>query len=335
MAGDARLAGAVVDVNAPIGGSLRTGGANVTIGPLTEIGGRLDAGGANVSMIGHVHGAARLAGASIVFNGQTDGPLTLAGEHIVVGSLAHIGGDLTIYSRQDAEIDPAAVITGATQRYEPPAEWRNIPSWAFGFCLAGAMVLGTILAGIVLMLFGGRLFITALDHARLRPVSTILIGVVTLILVPAVAIILSATVVGLPIGLALLLALPLLFVFGHPIAAAGIAAGIFVRNSGPVGIARGAPLRHPRRHHHRAHQPHSVGGTAGCRRRGGAGRRRIGAHRRRPAAHAGATAAATRAAASRAAAASRRAATTSSATAASTGAASRRRSQQPPEQPAS
>ncbi len=100
------------------------------------------------------------------------------------------------------------------------------------------MVLGTILSGIVLMLFGGRLFLTALDHARLRPVSTILIAVITLILVPAIAIILAATGVGIPIGLALLLALPLLFIFGQPIAAAGIAAGVFVRSPGPIGIAR-------------------------------------------------------------------------------------------------
>ncbi len=238
VTGDAGLCGAVVEINAPIGGNLRTGGANVTIGPLTDIAGRLDAGGANVSMSGHVHGAARLAGATVIFNGRTDGPLTLAGEHVVVGSFARIGGDLTVYSRQDPEIAPEAVVNGAVHRFGPPAEWRNIPSWAFGFVLAGAMVLGTILAGIVLMLFGGRLFLTALDHARLRPVSTILIGVITLVLVPAVAAILGATVVGLPVGIALMLALPLLFVFGHPIAAAGIAAGIFVRNPGPIGIAR-------------------------------------------------------------------------------------------------
>ena len=56
------------------------------------------------------------------------------------------------------------------------------PKLGVGFCLAGAMVLGhpgRHRADAVRR----RLFITALDHARLRPVSTILIGLVTLILV--------------------------------------------------------------------------------------------------------------------------------------------------------
>jgi hypothetical protein len=113
-----------------------------------------------------------------------------------------------------------------------------VSSWLWSPICAAAMVLGALLAGIVLMLFGGRLFLTALDYARLRPVSTIVIGIVTLILVPVIAAILGATVVGLPIALALLLAMPLFFVFGLPVAAAGIAAGIFVRTPGPIGVFR-------------------------------------------------------------------------------------------------
>ncbi len=190
-------------------------------------------------MAGHVSGDARLVGAVVTFSGEATGSVVLVGEHVVIGPRAHIGGNLVIYSRNDAEVAATAVIDGTVTRAKPPEPLRAVPSWAWGFLLAGAMVLGTVLAGIVLMLFGGRLFLTAVDYARLRPVSTFLIGIVTLVLVPAVAAILGATVVGLPIGVALMLVLPLLFVFGHPVAAAGIAAGIFVRTSGPIGILRG------------------------------------------------------------------------------------------------
>jgi hypothetical protein len=237
--GDARVAGGSVSIDATIGGSLRACAANLTVGSLTEIAGSVGVVGANLSVAGHIAGDAKLAGAVVTFNGQADKSLTIVGDTVVVGPQARIGGDLTVYSRHAPEIADTAVIGGTVKRMEPPAELSAVPDWAWSFGFAIAMVLGIILAGIVLMLFGGRLFISALDHARLRPVSTIIIGIVTLILVPAVAALLSATVVGLPIGFALMLALPLLFVFGLPVAAAGIAAGIFVRTPGPVGIARG------------------------------------------------------------------------------------------------
>ncbi len=113
-----------------------------------------------------------------------------------------------------------------------------MPPWIFWLAAAAAVAIGTVLAGIVLMLLGGQVFATATDHARLRPVTSFVIGLVTVILVPAIAIILMATAVGLSVGLAILLALPLLFVFGHAVAAAGIGAGIFVRTTAPIGIAR-------------------------------------------------------------------------------------------------
>jgi hypothetical protein len=108
--------------------------------------------------------------------------------------------------------------------------------WALALALAVAI--GTLIAGILLMLFGGRLFTTATDHARLRPLSSFLIGLVTVILIPAIAAILMATVAGITTGIALLLAMPLLFVLGHAVAAAGVAAGIFVRSAAPLGPGR-------------------------------------------------------------------------------------------------
>ena len=237
--GDARIAGGAVSIDATIGGSLRACAANLIVGPLAEIAGSLGVVGANVTVGGHVAGEAKLAGAVVTFNGQADKSMVIAGDTVIVGPQARIGGDLTVYSRHEPQIAETAVIGGTVKRMEPPAEFSAVPDWVWSFAFAIAMVLGTILAGIVLLLFGGRLFISALDHARLRPVSTFLIGIVTLILVPAVAALLSATVVGLPIGFALMLALPLLFVFGLPVASAGIAAGIFVRTPGPVGVARG------------------------------------------------------------------------------------------------
>ena len=47
-----------------------------------------------------------------------------------------------------------------------------------------------------------------------------------------------ATVVGISAGIAILLLLPILTVFGHAVAAAGIASGIFVRDRSELGPVR-------------------------------------------------------------------------------------------------
>jgi hypothetical protein len=102
--------------------------------------------------------------------------------------------------------------------------------------LGVAVVLGTLVAGIVLMLFGGHVFTTATEHVRHRPLSSFLFGILTAVLVPFIALVLCLTVVGLSVGVALFLLLPFLTVFGHAVAAAGIAAGVLLRRPGELGI---------------------------------------------------------------------------------------------------
>ena len=58
-------------------------------------------------------------------------------------------------------------------------------------------VLGTLLTGIVAMIFGPRAFVEASENARLRPISSILLGLLTLILIPIIGIILIGTVIGI------------------------------------------------------------------------------------------------------------------------------------------
>ena len=237
IGGDVDLAGGAVDVNSAIGGNLRAGGATVSIGKEATVAGTLSAGGANVVFDGHVTGPVNLGGAVVLFNGTADGPVSIAGAHVVIGSGAHIGGDLTIQSAGNAVITDGATIAGKVSRVQPP-EWST-PPWAWRLGLAVAIAIGTVLTGIVLILFGGRIFITATEHARHRPMSSFLIGLLVVLLIPAVAIILMATLVGLSVGFSILLLMPAILVFGHAVAAAGIATGLLVRSVGPLGLGRG------------------------------------------------------------------------------------------------
>lgn len=234
VGGDVSLAGAVIQTSVQTNGRMRAGAAALTFGDATEIGGGLQAGGGVVTIAGHIAGKVEAMGGQITFDAVADSPVELSGEHIVIGPTARITGDLTVRSRNDPKIEPGAVITGQVITIAPPTWWQMAP-WMWMLAIASAIAAGTVLAGIVLMLFGGRVFMTATDHVRHRPLSSFLFGILALILIPFVGAVLMATVVGITIGLGIFLLLPFLVVGGHAVAAAGIASGLFIRRQGEIG----------------------------------------------------------------------------------------------------
>jgi hypothetical protein len=230
--------GAVLTINAVIGGNLKAGGAVLTVGPGSDIAGSFEGGAANLRVGGHIAGPVNVGGALVTFNARTDGSVEINGGKVVIGAPARIGGDLIVRSMNDPEIDPAAEIGGQVRRIAPPQWWWPLSPWAQAALFAGFVAVGTIVTGIILMLFGGRVLATATDHVRLRPGSSLLLGLATAVLIPVIAAIVMATVVGFSAGIAVLLLLPVLAVFGHAVAAAGIASGIFVRDRGVLGPVR-------------------------------------------------------------------------------------------------
>lgn len=238
VANNIDLGGAVVHVGAAVGGRLRVGGAVVTLGPGADIGGRLQGGAASMQVGGHIAGPVEIGGAVVNFNARTDGPVTISGGQVIIGPTAEIGGDLTVRSRLEPTIAEAAAIAGQVRRVDPPWSFWNVSPWAGPVAIAILMAGGTIISGIVLMLFGGRLLPVGANHVRLRPGSSFLLGIATFILVPLVAGILAVTVFGITAGIAVLLILPFLLVFGHAVAVSGIAAGIFVRDRRELGLVR-------------------------------------------------------------------------------------------------
>jgi cytoskeletal protein CcmA (bactofilin family) len=229
--GSASLAAAIIRLNARVAREVNLAAATIDIGPTADIAGDLSVAGAVVTVDGHVAGSSSLAGAVISFNGRSDGTVTAEGSDIVVGPQAVITGDLVVRSGNEPTIEQGATISGRVRR-EESRWWRFPPPVMFGIIGAG-IVIGTVLAGIVLLIFVRRTFDDALVNATSRPISSVLIGIATLIALPIVAAILLATVVGISFGVALLLLLPILLVSGHSIAAATVGSWLIDRTAAP------------------------------------------------------------------------------------------------------
>jgi hypothetical protein len=235
VAGNTDIAGADVKVDLAAGGHLHVGGANITLAPGTDVKGDLAAYGALVNIGGHYAGKVNAGGAVVTFDGQADGSVEIAGSRVVIGPEAKIGGDLVVHSFNAPEIQQGAAITGTVTQITPSTWWSMAPwPWALGAGLAVAA--GTIVAGLVLLLFGGQIFRVAVENVRHRPLSSFLFGILSLVLIPFVAALLAITVVGLSVAVAVASVLPFLIVFGHAVAAAGIAAGLLVRARGELSV---------------------------------------------------------------------------------------------------
>lgn len=233
IGGTVSVGAAVATVNAVIGRDLQAGAASLTIGPGSDIAGELKAGAATLTISGHIAGPVTVGGGLVTFNARADGNVEVRAARLVLNPATRIAGDLTVYSLNEPVIAEGAVVSGTITRITPP-DWWHKPTWTWLLGFAAYVALGTMLAGIVLMLFGGRVFNAATEHVRHRPVSSFLFGILALVLVPFIAIVLTATVIGISTGIAIGFLMPFLIVFGHAVAAAGIASAILVRRQGPL-----------------------------------------------------------------------------------------------------
>ena len=159
-----------------------------------------------------VHGTATLTGASVHNLVVADGTANLGPGTTVTGDIATLRGDVLR--------DPSAVVTGRTTSLD-----ANLAALAFALIPVLIVVwvgvyLAMVVAGLVLAAFGARQTRAAEDLITRKPGQTLAAGLVATIALPVAFGLLTATVIGAPIGLAMLLiGLPLLAFAGWLVAA--------------------------------------------------------------------------------------------------------------------
>jgi hypothetical protein len=136
----------------------------------------------------------------IVFNGP-----------VAVESGARVGGD--IVSRETPQVADGADVQGEITGVAARFDWEDVGlggrfAWWLGYSIS------TLILGLLLLLFAPGLD-RALSETRRRLGASIGVGLAVFFLTPIVAIILMVTIVGLPLGLFLLLALALLYTVGY------------------------------------------------------------------------------------------------------------------------
>lgn len=221
VSGDVRddliVAGGKVNVPGAVGQSIRAAGGTITVaGPvgrdlllagnqLTQLAGSQASGsavltGRAIAMHGTTVGALRAKGDTVLIDGRV-GSADVTADDLTVTAGARIDGPLRYSGAREADLRPGATIAGpVTREGEGPTWTWHVPSYV-GWLL---LFMVSALPGVLLaLLMPGVLAATARELRR-SPGLALASGAGILFGVPLLAVLLTLTLIGIPLALSLL-----------------------------------------------------------------------------------------------------------------------------------
>jgi cytoskeletal protein CcmA (bactofilin family) len=204
VGGNIRIVGNSLNINSAVARNVNALGGNVIMGPASRVGWDVYAMGSVVEMRGIIDG--RLSGyagqALITGKIGKSVDLSLAGNTnslLTLTPTAIINGDLTYTAKNTANISSQAGVAGKTEHRLPVVRennWLMTWLWAKLFSIFSALVVGLVLIFGLKNITGG-----ILDKIEEAPAKNILPGLALMLVLPPVAIILAATLIGIPLAL--------------------------------------------------------------------------------------------------------------------------------------
>lgn len=165
-----------------------------------------------------------------VVQGVVEGNVVVVGGRLVLRPGARIGRDVFLY-QSTLDRAPDAVIEGTVRR-EFGVRISPLARWLFWL----GMTVAVIAVGVALAAVAGRQLSESAHLIPAHPGPTLLTALVVIVGLPALAFASFFTLVGIPIGLALLfLVLPALALVGYVVAGTALGGAILRRGQGPGG----------------------------------------------------------------------------------------------------
>jgi hypothetical protein len=163
-----------------------------------------------VAIAGHATGDVIAVHGRVDVTGRVDGDVAAVSRTAVLAPTARVGGDV-LYGSDRPRVLPGATVGGTVSK----KNWDDVagPGWGWGARLGlwFAVSVSTLVLGLLLLWFAPRAADAVLGAWRDRPGGAVGWGIALMIGLPLVAVIAVVTLVGIPFGIGLLLALlPLL-----------------------------------------------------------------------------------------------------------------------------
>jgi hypothetical protein len=168
----------------------------------------------SVRIQGRVTGDVVAVSAPVRINGPVEGEVVAIAERVFIGPGGRVDGDVS-YGDKDPVIRVPGAVGGKTEKLDFDEFISPLGVFAAWVALWLAVSVSTLLLGLALLWLAPRSLGAALEIARTATGPAIGIGLAVFLGLPAVALLLMITVLGLPLGIALLLALLPIYAIGY------------------------------------------------------------------------------------------------------------------------
>lgn len=237
---DVRALGGMINFTSTVGGNVTLGAGNAVINPEAKIGGSILAGAGTLGIYAPVGKGITAGSGTLTINNSVGGDMLLGVGELTLQPKTKVSGDVTYWAQQEAMVADNVTLSGDMVYHQMPksdvrkAEISKNGSKAVAMMFTGmaammaaAMAIAMFILGLIIMnvlpLFTQR----TIQGMQKNPWGSFGLGIVTVILVPIVALMAMATVVGIPVGIFFFMVLGLLGCLGHLYAAFYIGEGMF------------------------------------------------------------------------------------------------------------
>ena len=201
---DVRAAARRINLDGEVSDGFVVAGATVRLSETSRVGGDAWIAARRLEVSGRVGRELRAAAVRVRISGTIEGDVQLAARDIEILPSARIAGNLIYWSSEEARIAPGAKIEGRIIRRQP--EYLDRAGRALtilGAITRIVFVLNLFVAGIILLLLFPRLTVSAALTVGQRPGTSFWVGLLVLVATPLTALLLIATVIGIPLAFAL------------------------------------------------------------------------------------------------------------------------------------
>jgi hypothetical protein len=168
----------------------------------------------HVIVRGRVTGDLVAVSAPVRLNGPVEGDVVAVADRVTIGPGGRIDGDLTYGDKKPVITVPGAV-RGDTEKLDWGDAWGPFSFLAARLALWLAVTVSTLLLGLALLWLAPRALEAAREIARTRTGPAISLGLATFFGLPALAVLLFITIVGIPLAIAVLLAVLPIYAIGY------------------------------------------------------------------------------------------------------------------------
>lgn len=219
--------GGLTRLEGTVNGNVVIAGGRLELLDGSQVGGDLTTFSAQTSMDGIVGG--KLYGSTLLYtqNGAVSGNVDLQADRIDIGEQASIGDDFNYQSQTDADIHVNAQIGGATERTNA-TPWSGVGDGALAPFGQMLRLVWSLVTGAVLIALAPRIFYRAAENAA-NVVASGIWGTLGIVLIPIFALLTLLSVFLLPVGVLMLVMLPVMLYLSQIVVSITIGRSILPR----------------------------------------------------------------------------------------------------------